>query len=85
MGDPMHQAYHFKRPLLVEVRRQTDHIELLSNEYHVYGVGETVAEAADDLRDMLIETYEELSQSEPKLSKYLAKQLENLRRLITPH
>lgn len=81
---PHDKKYRFTHPLVLEVKHEGDHITVLSQQYDVHGVGRTVAEAANDLRDMLIEMYEELTASEPNLSKYLSGQLKGLKKLITP-
>ena len=73
------------KPIKVQIERG-DHGEfVLSNmALDVYGVGTTIQEAQNDLISMLIDSFEDLLESENELSTYLKALLNKLRLILKP-
>lgn len=73
------------KPIVVEVAKGEQGEFVLSNSsLDVYGVGSSIQEAKNDMLSMLIESYEDLIESEDELSSYLAELLYKLRSILKP-
>ena len=69
--------------LILSVEKTEDGQTIVADELlSTYGVGDTVREALDEFMSMLLDYYEELSESRVDLSRFLSRQLHILERVL---
>jgi hypothetical protein len=79
------EAWRLVRPISLDIKigEAAEYIVSYPH-FETYGVGDTLQEAVADFSSMLIDLYEELSDSEETLSTYLKDLLERLRLALSP-
>lgn len=82
LSGPIREGRFLINTVWLDVESEAGKVVVSSSRFGVYGVGDTLGEAVNDVIDMLCALYEDLTGSEETLSLYYRNRLEQLRAIL---